>query len=98
MKIYFENGVTVIDIGGLEVSGRTNKTGYRGIKFLKDRQIYHANIHLNKKKYHLGEFTHIEDAVAIRSEAETHIANGDFLEWFETLYGTVKRNKRTKGK
>ena len=98
MQIYFEHGVTVIDIGGLEVSGHTNKTGYRGIKFLKDRQVYHANINLNKKKYHLGEFKHIEDAVAIRSEADVHIADGDFLDWYETLYGTVKRNKRIREK
>ena len=96
MKVYFENGLTVIDTGD-PVGGHKNKYGCTGIEYHKDRNEYSGVIKHNKKCYRLGYFTNLEDAIAIRKEAEKHRDNGTLDEWFETLYGTIKRKKPTKG-
>ena len=94
MKVYFENGLTVIDTGD-PIGNSTNTSGRVGVAWHKDKQIYQARIRVNSVEYHLGQFKNIEDAIAIRKEAEKNKADGTFDEWHQSLYGTVK--KRIKG-
>ena len=97
MKVYFENGLTVIDTGD-PVGGHKNKYSCTGVGYRKKNNAYYSLIDHDKKRYRLGHFANLEDAIAIRKEAEKHRDDGTLDEWFETLYGTVKRKKPTKGK
>ncbi len=93
MVIKIEKGVTIIDTGDA-VGGVKNKTGHTGITYKPEGNVYRASIFIKKKRYHLGDFSNIADAVAIRSEAEKHRASGNFLKWFDTLYGVTKGKPR----
>ena len=93
MKVYFEKGLTVINTGD-PVGGCKNKTGYNGIYFREAHQTYQAKVQYNYKKYHIGEFKTLEDAVSYYNVAKQHIANGTFLEWHQTLYGKTKRKRK----
>ena len=95
MKVYFENGLTVIDTGD-PVGGHKNKYSCKGVGYRKDMNAYYCLIDYNKKCYRLGHFASLEDAIAIRKEAEKHRDNGTLDEWYETLYGTIKRKKPIK--
>lgn len=94
MKITIENGVTIINTGEA-VGGVKNKHGHTGITFFRNLNKYRASIYVTRnERVHLGNFTNIEDAIAIYEEAEKHIADGTFYQWNETLYGVTKRRKR----
>lgn len=62
---------------------RHNKLGVVGLSYRKDSNSYQLGITYNKKKYHLGIFSTIEEAAKIRSEADLHIKDGTFLEWLK---------------
>lgn len=90
MNFTIENGVTIINTkdasGGIKaVSGHT------GVVWLKHQQCYRAEIYIKRKRVHLGQFENIEDAIALRKEAEAHRAAGTFDEWFPTLIGFTRR-------
>ena len=95
MNIIIENGVTIINtndaVGGIKsVSGRT------GVVWLQNQQCYRAEIYVKRKRVHLGQFKNIDDAVALRKEAELHRAAGTFEQWFPTLIGVTRRTAPTK--
>lgn len=90
MNINIKNGVTIINTGDA-VGGIKAVSGHTGVVWLKDVQKYRAEIYINKKKYHLGRFENIEDAIALRKEAETHKAAGTFDDWFPKLVGVTRR-------
>lgn len=96
MNVYFENGLTVIKTDDA-VGGNRKKHGCYGIYYFKERNAYVSEIKHNKKRYNLGQYTNIEDAIAIRKEADKHRDAGTLDEWFQTLYGTSKRKQPTKG-
>jgi HNH endonuclease len=48
--------------------GRTNKLGYRGIDYRRDRNVYRATAILHAKQYHVGHFTTLEEAVEARRQ------------------------------
>lgn len=50
--------------------GKNNKTGIKGVKYLKDRKKYRAYIFFNKKEINLGCFNTLEEAKKVRIEAE----------------------------
>lgn len=93
MKVYFENGLTVIDTGD-PIGSSANKTGRVGVAWHKHKQSYQVRIRNNTVEYYLGQFKNIEDAIAIRKEAEKHKAAGTFDEWHQSLYDTVKKRKK----
>ena len=95
MKVYFENGLTVIDTGD-PVGGYKNKYGCTGVYYSSARKSFEVELKYNKKRYKLGYCHNLEDAIALRKEAEKHRDNGTLDEWYETLYGTVKRKKPIK--
>lgn len=93
--IKIENGVTIISTGDA-TGGPKNKTGFRGITFYKNQGRYRSEITIKYKKYLLGFFLDIEDAKAIRLEAEKQKEAGTFHEWYETLE-KYKFQKLSKG-
>lgn len=65
-----------------------NLNGHRGIerRMRSDGEYsYKALLTYKKKKYQIGTRRTIEEAVALRKEAEKHVESGDFLEWLEEL-------------
>ena len=92
-KITIENGVTIINTGD-DLGGLKNKSGHVGIHYIEESQKYIAKIFIGKKYHHLGYFDDIDDAIAIREEAEQHRADGTFTEWYPTLVGRTKKYSR----
>lgn len=48
---------------------KTNTSGHTGVSYAKDRNKWHAQIQVNKKKKSLGHFASLEDAISAREEA-----------------------------
>ena len=95
MNITIENGVTIINTNDA-IGGIKTVSGHTGVVWLKELQCYRAEIYIKRKRKHLGQFKNIEDAIALRKEAELHRAAGTFDEWFPTLIGVTRRNAPTK--
>lgn len=47
-----------------------NKTGVRGVCYLKDKKMYRAYISINGKRKYLGDFNTLDEATAVRKNAE----------------------------
>lgn len=87
--ITIKNGVTIINTHDA-VGGIKNTSGHVGIMQTPNGK-WLAKIFIGKKFCYLGRFENIEDAIAIRAEAEIHREDGTFQEWFPTLQGRTKR-------
>lgn len=61
---------------------KQNKYGVMGLSWLKDRKKYKLEVGHNKKRYNLFEFERIEDAAVVRAEADKHISEGTFENWY----------------
>lgn len=67
-------------LDGTRAVNKNSSTGIRGVnRWGPDR--YRAVIVFKRKQYHLGTFERIEDAAAVRRQAEEHLY-GDFLAWY----------------
>ena len=84
MKIRIENGVTIISTGDA-IGGQKNKTGVTGVTYYEKGNKYRSELTYQHKKYLLGFFEKLEDAKAIRMEAEKQLEAGTFLEWHSKL-------------
>ena len=82
MEIRIENGVTIIMTG---YKGNQPKHGYVGITYNPDTKKYRAIQTYRRKKYHLGYSIDRDELIARKMEAEDHVVDGDFLEWYRTL-------------
>ena len=47
-----------------------NTSGYTGVSFRKDRNVYRANIMVDRKQIHLGHYKTIDGAIMARKRAE----------------------------
>lgn len=65
----------------LDVIYKNNKSGVRGVYYCKNRKKWRAEIMFQGKKYYLGSYDYIQDAIDIRKEAENELTR-DFLEWY----------------
>ena len=76
---------------------RNNTSGVRGVSWDKNRRKWAATIVFKGKTYYLGRYHNIEDAAAVRKEAEDALF-GDFLKWFQEVYPErwEKFNKKAK--
>lgn len=83
-KVTIENGVTIINTGDA-IGGQKNVTGHTGIAYLKKENKYIAKIFIGKRYCHLGRYSNLEDAIAIRKEAEKHREDGTLIEWVNSL-------------
>lgn len=82
-----------------DLAGKINDYGCKAIKQIRvgNRYKWAATIVFKGKTYHLGRYHNIEDAAAVRKEAEDALF-GDFLEWFQEVYPErwEKFNKKPK--
>lgn len=95
MHTSIENGVTIINTNDPD-GGIKTVSGHTGVVWLKHLECYRAEIYINRKRFHLGQSKNIEDAIALRKEAEAHRTAGTFHEWFQTLIGVTRRTPPTK--
>lgn len=72
-----------------EKKSKRNMHGATGVswRFQYGKTKYSATIQVNKKTYHLGTWNTVEEAVAVRQEADRQRANGTFHEWFQERKG-----------
>lgn len=97
MEIIIKNGSTIIKTGDSNggIKNKYNKIGvskhigHNGIK-------YRAEIQVNRKNYYLGIRDTIEEAHALRTEAEKALENGTFDKWITDLKQKSIRNKHNK--
>ena len=82
METRIENGVTIIMTGYM---GSKPKYGYYGISYNPTSKRYRAIQTYRRKKYHLGYSLDKDELIEIKKEAEYHVVEGDFLEWYATL-------------
>lgn len=61
---------------------KANKSGVVGVNWDKSRNKWQATIRFKGKKYNLGRFDDIQDAIDARKEAEKQLF-GSFIEWYE---------------
>lgn len=59
-----------------------NTSGYKGVSFDKERNMWIAQITFRKKHYFLGRRANKEDAIKLRKDAEEKLF-GNFLEWYK---------------
>ncbi|MCL2321750.1 MAG: AP2 domain-containing protein [Oscillospiraceae bacterium] len=59
-----------------------SKTGHKGVSYNKRKCKYEAYISFKKKRYHLGYFNTLEEAVEVRERAKEEI-HGSFIKWYE---------------
>lgn len=71
-------------IPGLKSDKSFGVTGIRGVSYKSKIGKYEASITFKKHRYYLGCYDKLEDAAAIRKEAEEKI-HGPFIEWWESL-------------
>lgn len=57
--------------------GSNNKSGFTGVCYNEKWGTWRAYITVNKKRFHLGTYQFLEDAVKVRLEAE-NILHGDY--------------------
>ena len=80
MKFVDGTSVTMLEKAGDRLIS-TNTSGYNGVYWNKRTNKWIAQIGFKGKKYHLGSFNKVEDAVKARKNAEERIY-GEFLEWY----------------
>lgn len=59
-----------------------NKSGVVGVNWDKARGKWQAGIRFKGKRYNLGRYEHLQDAIDARETAEKEMF-GDFLKWYE---------------
>ena len=77
MRVTFEDGVSIVHA---EPSRRSSNSGHIGIH-KRANNIYQICL----GKYILGWRTSLDDAIALRKEAEQHKADGTFDAWYADL-------------
>lgn len=90
------DGTNVSRISSKKIS-RANTTGVRGVSYNKKLGKYYAYIGFKGKLYNLGFYERLEEAKAVREEAEEAVY-GSFLEdYYENLKReTTEKNKEIK--
>ena len=71
--------------------GSNNKSGFLGVCYNERFGTWRAYITVNKKRFHLGTYKNLEDAVKVRKEAE-NILQGDFSYKNSQLIGNKRLN------
>ena len=98
MKVIIKNGVTIIKTGDAN-GGVKNKHEQSGVSMYYQPNgavKYRAEIQTMRKKHYLGIRDTVEEAVALRQEAEKQIANGTFAEWVKHIKHPTAKSKYKK--
>lgn len=88
MNSIIANGCTKIKMNPHDKNADA-KYGAFGISRFK--ASYKIEIEYKNKRYYLGLRKDLEDAKALRFEAEAKIAEGTFIEWFQELKKKSKK-------
>lgn len=78
-RLDFVDGTCIQFISNTDKLSARNTSGYRGVYPYRGK--WGAEIRFKKKRYHLGTFTNIEDAVKARKRAE-EMLYGEFLKQY----------------
>lgn len=98
MKRIIKNGVTIIKTGDANggVKNKHNQTGVSQQVFPDGTVRYRAEMQVMRKKHYFGIRDTVEEAVALRLEAEQQLANGTFNEWLKHIKKPKCKNKYDK--
>lgn len=98
MKRIIKNGVTIIKTGDANggIKNKHNQTGVSQQVFPDGAVRYRAEMQVMRKKHYLGIRDTVEEAVALRLEAEQQLANGTFEEWLKHIKKPKCKNKYNK--
>ena len=83
MNIKIEYGKTIITTSRA-TSELQNKNGYRGVNYMSNQNKYRAEIQINNRKYVVGSFSDLNDAVKARKVAEMYRDSGELMEFLKT--------------
>lgn len=84
MKIRIEDGKTIISTG-VKADAIRNKTGVKGMNFNKESGTYTLSVVHHGKKYHIGNYSTIEEGKAMRKKCDKYIEDGIFEQWVNDL-------------
>ena len=99
MKTEIKKGITIIHTAEdhIGVYNKNNKTGISRQATCDGSIKYRAEIQVNRKKHYLGLRDTVEEASALRQEAEEQVKKGTFHEWLENeVKPSFCRNKHKK--
>lgn len=91
-----QEGTCLYQITGLK-EYKTSTTGKRGVSYNKRSSKYTARITFQGKRYWLGAYQALEDAVQAREIAERNIF-GSFIEWYKAAHPDVWERINNKDK
>ena len=83
MERKIENGVTILHTAADHIGCR-NTFGCPGISYYKPSNGYRVEISIGKRKYLVGLFTSLQDAIKARKIAERKKAAGVLVSWLDT--------------
>lgn len=81
----FKDHTSISSLVAAKKTMKTNTSGYTGVYFDKRSERWNAYINFKKKRYYLGSYRDIEDAVKARKEAEERIHDPAIMERFDDL-------------
>lgn len=76
---------TNVDLLRSKKLNKNNKSGVKGVCWDKNKKRWLATITFQNRRYYLGQYENIEDAISARKSAEDE-THKKFLEWYETEY------------
>ena len=93
MEREIKNGVTILHTAADHI-GCKNTLGCPGISHYKPSNGYRVEISIGKKKFLIGLFMDLQDAIKARRIAESKKADGNLVEWLNTIpHGNSEHRK-----
>lgn len=81
----FADHTSISSLVAAKKTMKTNTSGYTGVYFDKRSERWNAYINFKKKRYYLGSYRDIEDAVKERRLTEERLHDPEIMERFEDL-------------
>lgn len=78
---YFNHNTQINKIKS-DKPAKNNTSGKRGVSWNRFTQKWVACIMFQRKRYYLGSYNDLQEAISARKQAEEHIY-GEFLKWYE---------------
>lgn len=92
IKKLFIEGTEPTKLENPERLRATNTSGRTGVYYDKTRKLWCAEIMFKRKKYYLGRYKDIKEAIKVRKKAEEEIF-GEFLNWYQNDFLKGKEEK-----
>lgn len=78
------DGTRIVNLN-LQKPPANNTSGHIGVSWVRQKNKWAAHIKFRGKKYHLGLYVNIDDAVRARQAAQRRL-HGAFLDWYYAQY------------